>query len=133
VLERFTITARYEGGRVLVVALDRWPLLLVRPATGEVALNDLRRAHAFAERLVVPELMEGGASLRVVEAGPGALSVQVGFAHLATVRPDPARGSHAEVVVEDPTSGNVLLDVAVRYRQVPLDNGGLPGPSLFPG
>ncbi len=105
----------------------------MRPGTGEVALNDLRRTQAFAERLVVPALAQGGGSLRVVEAGPGAVSVQVGFAHLATVRPDPAQGSHADVVLEDPASGEVLLDLSVRYRQVPLDDGGLSGPSLFPG
>ena len=47
------------------------------------------------------------------------LYLLVGEAACVFVTPEPAPGSHAEVAVVDSSSGQLLLERTVRYRQVP--------------
>ena len=126
--ERFAITTTDIGGPAVLVEADGWVVLLIRPDTGEVAVNDLRRrTAAFCRRWAVPMLRSGRADVTVTADG----DVRIDGRLLAAVRLDPRHPTLAEVAIRDPDTGAEVADVAVRYRQVGLDHGGgLPGPGL---
>ena len=130
---RFTVEEPVAGAGVVVMA-DGWPLLLIRP-NGEVAVNDLRRSAAFVRSWQVPMVRNSPCEAVIVAALQRQrplheVLVSVDGRALARVRPDPDHPTLAEVAIRDPDTGAEVADVAVRYRQVGLDHGGLPGPGL---
>ena len=129
----FTVEKPVTGAGVVVMA-DGWPLLLIRP-NGELAVNDLRRSAAFARRWQVPMLRNSPGEAVIVAALQRRrplheVMVSVDGWPLARVRLDPDHPTLAEVAIRDPLTGEELADVPVRYRQVDMDHGGLPGPGL---
>ena len=119
-LERLTVDAidgRTPGWQV---ALDGAPLLHL--SEGHVAVNDLRAAHQFHWGLALlrrrwdaaPHLRDAGDAVEV-HAGDGR--------PIVTLRWHQERPAHVEVEVVDYESR--LLDLEVRYRQLPSQT--LPG------
>ncbi len=130
---RLTVENAVAGPGVVVMA-DGWPLLLIRP-DGEVAVNDLRRSAAFVRRWKLPMVRNSPGDAVIVAAlqrqrPRHEVVVSVDGRALAQVRLDPDHPTLAEVAIRDPDTGAEVADVAVRYRQVGLDRGGLPGPGL---
>ncbi|HET7487963.1 MAG TPA: hypothetical protein VFJ85_08545 [Acidimicrobiales bacterium] len=97
--------------------LDGWPLVRVDVGGGRVAVNDLRSAAMYAHGVEVGTL-PADAELRLGAVGEE-LYLLVGEEASVFVVPEAGRGAHAEVAVVASASGQLLLERAVRYRQVP--------------
>ena len=107
-----------DGGRATVrLVLDGWPLVSVDLDAGQVAVNDLRQCAMYGHAAVIGTL--GPDDELCLGAVVDELYLLVGEAACVFVTPEAASGSHAEVAVVDSSSGQLLLERTVRYRQVP--------------
>jgi hypothetical protein len=107
-----------DGERAAVrLVLDGWPLVSVDLAAGQVAVNDLRQLAMYGHAAAVGTL--GPDDELCLGAVVDELYLLVGEAACVFVTPEAAPGSHAEVAVVDSSSGQLLLERTVRYRQVP--------------
>ena len=100
----------------LEVRLDGWPLLLVDVDDPAVRVNDLRTSCLFAHRATLPCCPRRLA----VRTGAVADELYVLLSDIAAVFvvPDTADKTRAEVRVVDASTGRLLLDRLVRYRQL---------------
>ena len=106
-----------DGERAAVrLVLDGWPLVSVDLDAGRVAVNDLRQSAMYGHAAAVGTL--GPDDELCLGAVADELYLLVGEAACVFVTPEPAPGSHAEVAVVDSSSGQLLLERRVRYRQV---------------
>ena len=105
-------------GHGWLVSFHGWFVLYV--TSNGVAVNDLRRSVAFTERAAFTMPVGCRATPRAVQgATPAEVMILVEDGVIASVTIDPARPTHAEVVVLDPLTGSAILDRNVRYRQLP--------------
>ncbi len=99
------------------LVLDGWPLVSVDLEAGRVAVNDLRNRAMYGHEVAV------GAIGRDEELRAGAvgdeLYLLVGEAATVFITPEAPPCSHAEVAVVESSTGRLLLERNVRYRQVP--------------
>jgi hypothetical protein len=102
---------------VVRLVLDGWPLVSVDLAAGQVAVNDLRQLAMYGHAAAVGTL--GPDDELCLGAVVDELYLLVGEAACVFVTPEAAPGSHAEVAVVDSSTGQLLLERTVRYRQVP--------------
>lgn len=116
-LRRVQMTVADAATDRVELRLDGWPLLVIDGAAGCVAVNDLRSSHLYAHVAPLPP----GASRIAVR--PGAvgdeLFLLLGDVAAVFVVVDPTRATHADIRVVESATGRLLLDRAVRYRQVP--------------
>jgi hypothetical protein len=103
--------------------LDGWPLLLVDRVSGCVRVNDLCSKAMFAHGAALPS----AAGHLSVSAGVVAdeLYLLVGDVAAAFIVPE-INGVHADVRVVESSTGRLLLERSVRYRQA---LGGVVSPS----
>lgn len=107
-----------NGERAAVrLVLVGWPLVSVDLDAGQVEVNDLRQSAMYGHAAVVGTL--GPDDELCLGAVVDELYLLVGEAACVFVTPEAAPGCHAEVAVVDSSSGQLLLERTVRYRQVP--------------
>lgn len=107
----------------LEVHLDGWPLVLVDVDGGGVRVNDLRTSKLFAHRAVLRRASTCGKLAVHTGAVGDELYVLLGEVAAVFVVPDPTQATHADVRVIESSTGRLLLDRSVRYRQLPVAHG----------
>jgi len=116
VLARVRLAMDDAGSARVQVRLDGWPLLVVDLDARTVRVNDLRRSTKFAHGAAIPApCAEVG--LRTGAVGDE-LYLLVGEVAAVFVAVGPDTAVHTAVKVVESATGRLLLDKAVRYRQL---------------